>query len=160
MSDTLMQRVGADVAYKTIKTALDGYLTDPSNFEHVYHCAHELLTTFTVTPGAADEFKPVLVPFLDNVHKLSRDSLQMLCGKIVEVIYSTVSGCCTSSTLDLGTFERFLERIRSEYVTRIYTTNYDDFPLQACPDLYDGLPAGGIGGTPFRPGRLLAQRKT
>jgi hypothetical protein len=147
MADSIMKVIGGDTAFQTIKIALPGYLDDPNsvNFEHIYHCAHELLATFSLTPGAKDEYKPILFPLIANKSGLTRDALDPLCKKIVEVIIHEVSARCSNPALDLRPLANFLESIRRDYVTRIYTTNYDDFPLQAAPDLYDGFQAPSAG---------------
>jgi hypothetical protein len=152
LADTWVKNTGGDVAYKKIKSALTGYLSSTSavNFEQIYHCSHELLTTFyTSTPGAADEFKPILVPFLVDRIGFNRDALQALCDKLVDIIFHDVSNCCEAPSLDFRSLSAFLKKIRANYVTRIYTTNYDDFPLQAAPDLYNGFADSGSGPARF-----------
>jgi hypothetical protein len=131
--------VGGDHAFTAIKSGLAGYLQSPVNFEQIYHCAHELIFSYSPTPGAVDEFKPILQPFLSNTTGLTEQALCGLCAKIVEVIIAEVSRACDNNPLDLGPLTRFVETLRADYVTRIYTTNYDDFPLQAVPDLYTGV---------------------
>lgn len=148
-ADPWMQRTGGDAALAEIKRRLGGYLQGPVNFEHIYHCAHELRFAFDPTPGAADEFKPVMQPFLSDTTGLSRDGLEALCGKIVEVIYDEVSRSCGSNPLGLDPLSNFVEFLRSQYVTRIYTTNYDDFIHQAVPDLYAGFGAAHGGARQF-----------
>jgi hypothetical protein len=148
LADPYLQHTGGDTAYEAIKAELAAYLSDPNsiNFEQIYHCSHELLATFlTATPGAADEFKPILIPFLSNRLGFSREALSSLCDKMVEVIFREVSDCCSNPALDLESLTGFLENIRASYITRIYTTNYDDFPLQAVPDLYDGFERSAAG---------------
>jgi hypothetical protein len=148
LADAYLQDTGGDAAYQAIKAELAAYLSDPNsiNFEQIYHCAHELLATFlNASSSAANEYSPILVPFLSNKLGLSREALRSVCDKMVEVIFREVSACCRNPALDLGPLRNFLENIRASYITRIYTTNYDDFPLQALPDLYDGFDrsAGG-----------------
>lgn len=140
-SDKIMQMTGGDRAFKDIKFGLEGYLTNPGviNFEQIYHVAHELMFTYPPTPGAFDEFKPIMQPFTKNTTKLSKESVQALCGKIVEIIYKEISASCGKSPIKIDPLARFIEQLRADYVTRIYTTNYDDFPLQAAPDLYTGF---------------------
>ncbi len=56
-----------DWALLEIKHALGHYFEgglDAVNFEHIYHCAHELLWTFPPSAGTVNEFRPVLLPFL------------------------------------------------------------------------------------------------
>lgn len=144
-----MQHTGGDAAFEEIKRRLGSHLQGPVNFEHIYHCAHELRFASGPTPGAADEFKPVMHPFLSDTTGLSPQALQALCGKIVEVIYAEVSRSCGSNPLALGPLSDFVEFLRSQYVTRLYTTNYDDFILQAVPDLYTGFGAVATGARRF-----------
>jgi hypothetical protein len=138
-TDPLMQRIGGAAAFVEIKSRLEGYLQGPINFEQIYHCAHELRFASAPTPGAADEFKPIMQPFLSNSAGLSERTLEALCGKIVEVIFGEVSRSCAHNLLRLEPLARFIETLRSDYITRIYTTNYDDFPLQAVANLYTGF---------------------
>ncbi len=143
-ADPYMQRTGGDVAFQAIKAGLSGYLQKPGviNFEQIYHVAHELLFTYPPTPGAFDEFKPILQPFIANKTVLTHQAARGLCDKIVAVIYSEVSRACDKNPLAVDPLAFFIERIRTEYVTQVYTTNYDDFPLQATPDLYTGFAVG------------------
>jgi len=149
-ADRYMQMTGGDAAFQVIKGGLAGYLQRPGviNFEQIYHVAHELLFTYGPTPGAFDEFKPIMQPFVANTTSLRHEAVRGLCDKIVAVIYEEVSRTCASNPLGLDPLARFVERLRSDYVTRVYTTNYDDFPLQAAPDLYTGF-AAGPGPRPF-----------
>ena len=139
LADRWMQHTGGDAAFSEIKRRLGSYLQGPVNFEHIYHCAHDLRFAFGPTPGAADEFKPIMYPFLSDTTDLSKAALDALCGKIVEVIYAEVSHSCGTNPLGLGPLSNFVEFLRSQYVTRLYTTNYDDFILQAVPGLYTGF---------------------
>jgi hypothetical protein len=147
LADPWMTKSGGAAACAEIKSRLAGYLQGPVNFEQIYHCAHELRFASPPTPRAADEFKPIMQPFLSNTAGLSKSALEALCGKIVEVIFADVSRSCGNNPLGLDPLVRFVEALRSHYVTRIYTTNYDDFPLQAVPDLYTGFAsaASGVG---------------
>lgn len=143
-ADRYLQMTDGDAAFRAIKAGLAGYLQKPGaiNFEQIYHCAHELLFTYLPTPGAFDEFKPIMQPFVANTTGLPRQAVRALCDKIVAVIHDEVSRACGTNALPLDPLARFIERLRGEYVTRVYTTNYDDFPLQAVPDLYTGFAAG------------------
>jgi hypothetical protein len=145
-----MQMAGGDAAFQAIKKGLAGYLRKPGviSFEQIYHCAHELLFTYPPSPGAYDEFKPIMQPFTANTTGLSQEALRALCDKIVAVIYKEVSRSCDSNPVSLEPLARFIERLRGDFVTRIYTTNYDDLPLQAVPDLYTGF-AASAGPQPF-----------
>lgn len=143
-ADRYLQTTGGDAAFQAIRAGLAGYLRKPGviNFEQIYHVAHELLFTYPPTPGAFDEFKPIMQPFVTNATGLSQEAVRSLCDKIVTVIYAEVSKSCGTNPLSLDPLVRFIERLRGDYVTRIYTTNYDDFPLQAASDLYTGYARG------------------
>jgi len=143
-ADRYVRTTGGDAAFQAIKAGLAGYLRKPGviNFEHIYHCAHELLSTYPSSPGAFDEFKPIMQPFVTNATRLPRQAVHALCDKIVAVIYEEVSSSCDNNPLALDPLAHFIQRLRSDYVTRIYTTNYDDFPLQAVPELFTGFVPG------------------
>lgn len=145
LADSWMQASGGAAAYTEIKQGLNSYLKGPVNFEQIYHCAHELRFASAPPPGTVDEFKPIMQPFLKNSARLSNNALEALCGMIAKVIYAEVSRSCGDNSLGLGSLARFVEFLRSQYVTRIYTTNYDDFLLQAVPDLYTGFGAAQAG---------------
>jgi hypothetical protein len=132
LNDAWVQSQGGDAAYRTIKRRLKHYLKDPGvvHFEQIYHCAHELLYLQKPTTGAADEFRPVLVPFLKDTSGTTRSGLQALVGKIIEVIYAEVVRCCAVPACSLQPFEAFLKTHAETHTTRVYTTNYDDFALQ------------------------------
>jgi len=149
-TDRYLQSTGGGAAFHVIKDGLSGYLQRPGfvHFEQIYHVAHELLFTYPPSAGAFDEFKPIMQPFVANETGLSKEAVRSLCDKIVSVIYEEVSRSCEHNLLSLDPLARFIERLRGAYVTRIYTTNYDDFPLQAAPDLYTGFTAGPAA-TPF-----------
>lgn len=140
-ADATMKMLGGDKAFQKIKAGLASYLANPAaiNFEQIYHCAHELIFTNPVSPGAADEFKPIMQPFVANTSGLRNDVLKLVCSKIVEIIYKEFSHASASNTLSLDPLAEFIETLRRRYIVRIYTTNYDDFLLQAAPDLYTGF---------------------
>ncbi|MFG1295782.1 SIR2 family protein [Xanthobacter sp. V13C-7B] len=140
IEDRVMQMTGGDGAFKKIKAGLAGYLDKPGivHFEQIYHCAHELLFTTPPTMGAYDEFKPIMQPFLADKTGLKKEALRALCEKIVEVIYHKVAARSAAPTWDLRPLADFVNSLRVDHVTRVYTTNYDDFPLQAVSDLYTG----------------------
>ncbi|QWK81119.1 SIR2 family protein [Ochrobactrum sp. BTU1] len=142
VADEWMKACGGDKAYQIIKGCLQTYLQSPDdvNFEHIYHCAHELSYMFSHSDGAMNEFRPLLPAFTALKEPLDEWALRALCGKITEVIYHQFSAACDDNPLSLAPLSKFLEKIRRTHVTRIYTTNYDDFILQAVPDLYTGFP--------------------
>jgi hypothetical protein len=140
-ADEWMQHTGGDKAFAQIKSDLEKFFhqPEPVNFEHIYHCARELIFMFEPSPGAFDEFRPKLYPFLDRKVGFSKEALQALAKKIVEVIFTKVADSCKKNSKSLDPLTKFIGELRNRYVTRIYTTNYDDFPLQAAPDLYTGF---------------------
>ena len=90
-----------------------------------------------------------MYPLLSDIIGLSKAALDALCGKIVDVIYREVSQSCGNNPLELGPLRNFIEFLRSQYVTRLYTTNYDDLIVQAVPDLYTGFGARRARGRRF-----------
>ena len=147
LADGWMQRCGGDQAWSEIRETLSSYFSDgaggsPSpddvNFEHIYHCAHELLSTFKPSRGAAREFLPVLVPFVDRRTALDAEALRQLVTRIAAFIFAEMSAVCERPS-DLSLLTAFLKTLRQDYTVRIYTTNYDNFLLRAAPDLYSGF---------------------
>ncbi|TDK58000.1 SIR2 family protein [Pseudomonas moraviensis] len=141
LADEWMQHTGGDKAFVLVKETIQGYLQSPKDvqFEQIYHCVHELIYLFGPTKGAVNEFRPLLVPFVDLRGELTERSLRALAAKIVEVIYSNISSSCAKLPISLDPAIAFFEELRSRYITKVYTTNYDDYPLQAAPDLYTGF---------------------
>ena len=142
MADLWMKASGGDVAYAAIRDTLQGYLRHPGivHFEHIYHCAHELQFKSAPEHSAFDEFRPLLVPFMDDNSGLSHTALRALVGHMAKVIYTEVSSACGKNPTSLFPLRAFFDNLKTEHVLRIYTTNYDNFPLQADPDLYTGFP--------------------
>ena len=110
------------------------------NFEHIYHCAHELLSTFEPTAGAVNAF------FVRSSSPLLAVGLR-LTSRHRE--HSSVAWPSSSSPSyrrfapdqgNLAPLTAFISRRwQPDHITRIYTTNYDDFLLQAAPGLYTGF---------------------
>lgn len=151
-SDERMLHSGASLAFEEISTALASYYRGGRaavNFEQVFHCAHELLFAFPPTAGAINQYRPALVPFLTHRLAASEKGLRALCGGMTEMIHRRVSEACAQPAVPTTALAGFLGRMRSRYLTRIYTTNYDDFILQAAPDLHTGFDAQA-GGPPSR----------
>ena len=141
LADSWMRRCGSDRVWSEIFDELAKYLhggADAVNFEMVYHCAHELLSTFEPTPDAVNEFRPILVPFITRRSNFTEQSLRQLVIRMVQFIYEDLSAVSKRLRVSLDPLAEFLARIREHYVTRVYTTNYDDFALQAAPDMYTG----------------------
>ncbi len=143
LADGWMQHIGGDKAFILVKETLQEYLQSPSDvqFEQIYHCVHELIYFFGPIQKAVNEFRPLLVPFVNLRGEMTERALRALAAKMVEVIYSSISSSCEKSPISLAPLSDFLKTLRSRYTTRIYTTNYDDYPLQAAPDLYTGFDA-------------------
>jgi hypothetical protein len=141
IADEWMKTSGGDKAFSTIKDGLKNYLKRPGivQFEQIYHCVHELIYSFEPGTDAFDEFRPLLYPFLKNNTGLDERALTSLAKKIVEVIFAEVSACCNVNPISLDPLAGFIKTLQDQFITRIYTTNYDDFPLQAVPDMYTGF---------------------
>ena len=137
-----MQKLGGDRAYKDIHKTLaasrkGGIST--VNFEHIYHCAHELLFTFPPDPGTANEYRPIFQPFICRHIQTDERALKELVRYMAKVIFEELSKVCKKPKTNLGPLKSFVRRLRRDQITRIYTTNYDDFLWQAAPDLYTGF---------------------
>ncbi len=147
LADGWMQRCGGDQAWSEIRETLSRYFSDGAdgllspnavNFEHIYHCAHELLSTFEPSKGAAREFLPVLVPFIERRTALDAEALRQLVTRIAAFIFAEISAVCEHGS-DLSLLTTFLETLRRDHTVRIYTTSYDNFLLRAAPDLHTGF---------------------
>ncbi len=137
-----MQQQGSDCAYLKIADVLAGYFqggADSVNFEHIYHCAHELLSTFEPTAGTVNEFHPILQPFISRRIAFDEPALRALVNRMAEFIFAELSAVCETPAASLDPLAAFLAKLRVDHITRIYTTNYDDFLLQAAPDLCTGF---------------------
>ena len=156
-TDDVMRQFGCDQTCKRIDETLSDYLvggTEAVNFEHIFHCAQEILAnTFEPTTGAVNEFRPVLYPFVGRWVALNEETaLTELVRRIPELLFSELSEKSDNPKVSLTPLACFLDFLRKTHVTRIYTTNYDDFILQAAPDLYHGFdPAPGSGLRSFDP---------
>lgn len=142
--DSWMQHIGGDQAFSEILATLSDYRVggEPSvNFEHIYHCAHELLFSFPPSNGAVNAYRPLLFPLLERRFHADERALRALVGKMGELLFDEIVKACAQPRLSVAPLTRFLDALRAEHVTRIYTTNYDDFALQAAPDLFTGYPA-------------------
>lgn len=149
LADSWMRQCESDRVWSEIFDKLANYLhggADAVNFEMVYHCAHELLSTFEPTSGAVNEFRPILVPFITRRSNFTEESLRQLVIRMVQFIYEDLSAASKRLRASLDPLAEFLARLREHHVTRIYTTNYDDFALQAAPDLYTGYDTAPIPG--------------
>ncbi len=147
-----MQALGADAVYMMIEKTLRNYLVKPGvvHFEQIFHCAHELIYSFKPDVSAYDEFRPILAPFLCRRFLDDQMAFKALVSFMAEVIFKEVSACCRGSPLpiSLTPLKAFIEELCRDHVTRLYTTNYDDFPLQAVPGLYTGYER--VGSPPYR----------
>ncbi|KRA97943.1 hypothetical protein ASD83_12815 [Devosia sp. Root685] len=143
-----MKSSGAVEAYRQIAETLSRYLKHPkgANFEQIYHVAHELSAMETPGDNAVDQYRPLLAPFLKRTAGLDAEACRILCDGIVDAIYGKLSECCEIAPSRLAPLGGFLRGLRENYVTRVYTTNYDDFILQSAPDLFTGFPASRASG--------------
>ena len=158
LNDDWMQFNSGYQAWIEIKHTLSRYFDNDAyntnscptvNFEHIYHCAHELLSTFEPIERTANEFRPVLVPFINRSTNLGDKTLRVLVNRIAEFIFAEMVAVCERAK-SLNTLTAFLAKLRQDHIVRIYTTNYDDFLLQAAPDLYTGFdPEPRCGAKPF-----------
>lgn len=142
LEDSWMQHIGGDRAHEEIRAALESYYVDGRHsvtFEQIYHCAHELLFAFPPTRGAVNEYRPALFPFLERKFQADQRALRALIGQMAKILYVEISAACSSPDKSLVPLAGFLDELRRSHVTRIYTTNYDDFVLQAAPDLFTGF---------------------
>lgn len=140
--DEWMQRSGADKAFEEIRNGLAGHYRNGGadvNFEQVFHCAHELLFSFAPDDAAVNEYRPTLYPFLERKFVSESRALKALLGGMTRIIYQAIVDVCQTPRAPLAPLARFIERLRSDHITRVYTTNYDDFILQAAPDLFTGF---------------------
>ena len=141
-ADKYMQHCGGNHAYLEINKTLTDYLQDGADtvkFEHIYHCAQELLFTFEPTLGAVNEYRPILQPFIERRCAIDENALRTLVRRMAEFIFAELSAVCEKPTQNLDPLANFIEKLRADQIARIYTTNYDDFLLQAAPDLYTGF---------------------
>ena len=142
LADKFSRCCGADSAYKEIRDKLAGYFQGGAsavNFEHVYHCAHELLFTFEPPPTTLDEYRPILVPFIEGTLTADERALRTLVERMAKFLFDDVSTACDRSTASLAPLTDFVDKLREDHITRVYTTNYDDVLLRAVPDFYTGF---------------------
>jgi len=158
-ADDWMTRVGGDQAWAEIRRILGGYLDGgPAwvNFEQIYHCAHELQYAFEPTQGAVNAFRPLLLPFLSRKLEADEPTLRALCSRITDLIFDEMVRVSVARAGPIAELSAFLAELRETSVTRIYTTNYDDVPLHAAPDLDVGFPPSkGRNAVRFDPHHLL-----
>jgi hypothetical protein len=142
MGGEWMTMSGGGRAWAEIRQRLGAYLKggpDAVNFEHIYHCAHELEFAFDPTPGAVNAFRPLLRPFMDRRLDADERALRALCRQITDVIFKRMATVSAAGQGPIAGLSAFIAGLRATATTRIYTTNYDDFPLQAAPDLDVGF---------------------
>lgn len=147
LSDRWMRVSGGADAYARISSTLAGYYRggeDAVNFEQIYHCAHELIYARPPSAGAVDTFRPALSAFLAAKVDLDERALVSLIGFMADTIFETMASACARPALGLAPLARFIADVRADCVTRIYTTNYDDFILQSSPDLFTGFPEATV----------------
>ncbi len=139
-ADEYLQKYGGSDAYSVLKETLAGYLhggTYAVNYEHIFHCANELQYIEPI-PGAMNEFRPILSPFLLPQTVLDKEVLSGLASRMAEFIFAEMSNICETPQANLEPLAKFLCSLRRDHITRVYTTNYDDFFWQAGSDFYTG----------------------
>ena len=139
LKDKHLRDQGVADAYLEIEQALCSHFRGRPNFEHIYHCAHEVAAGFRLTTRAADPFRPTLLPFLAKQLTASGQALERLCWAFHDLIRSEIQTACQHPAASLDPLAQFLSNLESRYIVRVYTTNYDDFLLKAQPDLYTGF---------------------
>lgn len=129
--------VGGAAAYLDVKQKLTAYYNsaDEAHFERIYHVMHELSVLHT-TPGAVPKFLPVMYPFLGRSVPYQTDALNAACQTMLGFIYQHVSAICDRPACSVAPLRTFFERMSQQYVSRVYTTNYDDFVGQATGDAF------------------------
>lgn len=157
-ADGDMKRCRGDQAYLEIRRTLADYYKDgcrAAHFERIYHCAHELLANFDLSPDAENDFRPTLFPFIERHIKADNLALLELVRRMATFIYRELSAACRSSKTSISPLSAFIQRLREDHVIRIYTTNYDDFLWQAADDLCTGFrDVPGRGFKSFDPSRF------
>lgn len=149
-------------AFLRVRRALKAYYgkdhQGEAHFERIYHALHELAELVHPVNGAVPRYKPVLKAFLQlkrvyepivpNAVAGTRD-FDAACQAMIEAIYDIASKASDTLEKPIDNFASFFASMRQEYVVRTYTTNYDDFALQAAPDLYTGFTVPHASGTYF-----------
>ena len=119
VADEWMRRCGGDRAYREIHETLASYLQGGAravNFEHVYHCAHELLFAFRPDPRAVDEYRPILVPFIEQRFSADEEALRALAEGMAKFIFAELSAACERPTRSLVPLAAFVAKLRKEHV--------------------------------------------
>ena len=134
----------ADETYKLIRNTLKSFLINPGgeNFEQIFHVIDELSqASYVVGKSAFDEFRYLLQPFIEIKENeiLSHSKLTALGQKYLYYLYQIVSEACDSPEISVDAFSEFLNKITRVHTLRIYSLNYDDYVLQAKPNLYNGF---------------------
>ena len=95
--------------------------------------------TFTANDGAVREYRPVLVPFIRRRTAVAREALRRLIHRTAQIVLTELSAASEPPISHLASLSAFVAKLKEDHVTRVYTTNYDDFFLQADQDLYTGF---------------------
>jgi len=128
-------------AYLQIKDQLEAYYspdTSEAHFERIYHVLHEL-GAMRLSKGAVPKYKPVLHPFLKKTVDLHPNALRAASQAMLAAIYKTASTRSSSPQCSIELLSRFLRSLDNCFISRIYSTNYDDFFSQAAPELFTGF---------------------
>lgn len=161
LNDPVMQKFGSADAYKMIEDRLKTYLVKPGvvHFEQIFHCAHELAYSFEPITGAFDNFMPILVPFLERKFPDTQQALRSLASFMAEAIFETIAERCAKPQCSLVPLSNFLNSMRDQFCTRIYSTNYDDFPFAGRSQPLHRIPFWGCDAIPIRFERVLETGK-
>ncbi|WP_145915372.1 SIR2 family protein [Geobacter anodireducens] len=134
----------ADETYKLIRNTLKSFLINPGgeHFEQIYHVIDELSqASYVVQTSAFDEFRYLIQPFIEikNNGILDSAKLTALGQRYLYYVYEIISKACDTPAFSVAPFSNFLNNMTSAHTLRIYSLNYDDYVLQAKPDLYNGF---------------------
>lgn len=144
LNDGWLKSNNADETYNFIRGTLRKYLVKPGgeHFEQIYHVIEELCQlSQQVDASAYDEFRYLLKPFVEIINSpvLANKKLSILREKYIHYLFEIISESCQAPKYPIAPLTNFLTYLSSNYITRIYSLNYDDYVLQAKPDLFNGF---------------------
>lgn len=115
--------------YNSIKNNLAYYYGDEkeAHFERLYHAISESLQLIPLDSSALPRFKPMIQALANRKNCYDKNHLWVCSKEIIRTIYKQVELACSSSQNDLSSLKNFLSGLSSRFISRIYTTNYDNF---------------------------------
>lgn len=144
-SNTFCVANGGLDAYLAVRDGLTAFYNgeaSEAHFERIYHALHEVAELTRPIAAAVPKFRPILqslvdvksnyVPTHPNGMGGFRD-FEVACDAVIQAIYEIASLASDKPAIPLDSFAAFLRGLRRDHVVRAYTTNYDDFALQAAP---------------------------